>query len=83
QSYIACRIPIIASAQGETKNIINSANCGICVETGDEVAFAQSIKKLMTLDKGELNKLGSNGQEYSKKNFDRESLLNQMDLYFQ
>lgn len=82
QSYIACAMPIIASAKGETENIIKEANCGICVNTGDEVAFAKAIKKLMIMEKKELVQLGKNGQEYSKKNFDRELLLNQMDLNF-
>ena len=83
QSYIACAMPIVASAQGETENIINESNCGICVKNGDEIAFARAIKQLMFLEKKELNKLGQNGMEYSKKNFNRELLLNQMDLNFQ
>ena len=83
QSYIACAMPIIASAQGETESIINESKCGICVKNGDEIEFATAVKQLMFLEKQELKKLGQNGMEYSKKNFNRELLLNQMDLNFQ
>lgn len=83
QSYIACAMPIIASARGETENIIKESNCGICVKNGDEIAFAKAVKQLMFLEKKELNKLGQNGMKYSEENFNRELLLNQMDLNFQ
>ena len=82
QSYIACAMPIIASAQGETKNIIEEANCGICVDTGDEVAFSDAVKQMILFDKEKLRTLGNNGYEYSKKNFDRDLLLDEIDLYF-
>ena len=36
QSYMACGMPILALASGETKRIIGEAKCGICCDLGDE-----------------------------------------------
>ena len=40
QSYMACGKAIIASASGETKRLINEANCGICCELGNAEELA-------------------------------------------
>jgi glycosyltransferase involved in cell wall biosynthesis len=79
QSYMACGMPIIASASGETKRIIEEAQCGICSEIGNPVSLSEGIRKIMSLD---LCKLGHNAREYFDSNFVKKSLMDEMDQYF-
>lgn len=80
QSYMACGIPVIASARGETKRVIESAGCGVCSPIGDEKALARAIRWMMVYDKR--GEMGDNGVEYTKRNFNRKNLLDEMEQYF-
>lgn len=82
QSYMACGIPIIASAEGETAKIIREANAGICSNPGDAKKLAKNIIELCNKTKEELKHLGVNARNYYDKNFSKEELLNKMDKYF-
>ena len=74
QSYMACAMPVIASADGETRQIIESAQCGICSPIGDSHALAQSIIK-MAENRDELKTMGENSLEYSTQNFNKTAIL--------
>ena len=76
QSYMACGMPILASASGETKRIIEEAECGICADIGDEKALADSINKLMNID---CKKMGNKSKEYCQKYFDKSLLLKNIE----
>lgn len=78
QSYMACGKPIIASASGETKRIIEEAECGICTEIGNAKALADGIRRIMTLDKSEL---GKNARAYFESHFVKKNLMDDMDEY--
>lgn len=80
QSYMACGMPIIAAASGETRRIINEAGCGICVDIGDVAALAGAIQGLMT-DKCRIQKMSSNSLEYKNRYFNKKSLMDEMDVY--
>ena len=79
QSYMACGMPIIASAKGETKRIIEEAECGVCSEIGDAKGLAENISNMM---KSDLSILGRQSRAYFEKKFDKHMLLDQMDMYF-
>ena len=78
QSYMACGMPVIASAQGETKRVVEEAKCGVCSTIGDAEELSEKIKEMM---KEDLSELGKNSREYFKKNFDKKMLMDQMDEY--
>jgi len=82
QSYLACGIPIIASANGETAHIIKEAKAGVCAPAGDAEKLAEIIIELSSKSGEELKKIGNNTKEYCDRNFNREELLNEMDKYF-
>lgn len=79
QSYMACGMPIIASAQGETKRIIEEAKCGICTPIGDAEALSEAIRSVM---KADLVKLGKNSRDYFEKYYDKQRLMEQIEEYF-
>ncbi len=82
QSYMACGIPILAAAAGETSNIINDSSAGACSSPGDAEALARIILEFMNKPTDELRKFGANARAYYDMNFNKQKLLDQMDEYF-
>lgn len=78
QSYMACGKAIVASASGETKRIIEEAECGICTDIGNAKELAAGIRKIMKLDSVEL---GERARSYFEVNFDKKKLMDEMDNY--
>ena len=79
QSYMACGMPVIASAEGETRRIIEEAECGICCGIGNAAELATGIKRLRLMD---LKTIGENSRTYCENNFNKKRLMDQMDEYF-
>lgn len=82
QSYMACGIPVIASADGETDIIIKEANAGVCSPAGDAQSLSEIIIKLTNMSQEELDELGLNARNYYDRNFNKKQLLTEMDMYF-
>lgn len=78
QSYMACGMPIIAVAQGETLRVIQEAECGMVCNYGD----CESLKKMIIeMRYKDLDLLGRNAEKYYNLHFDRETLLKEMDVF--
>jgi glycosyltransferase involved in cell wall biosynthesis len=77
QSYMACGKPIIASASGETKRVIDEARCGICCEIGNADELADGVRKMM---KADLTDMGINARSYFLRHFEKKELMDEMDL---
>ena len=82
QSCLACGIPIIVSADGEIQEVIRKAEAGVCSNAGDAVMLAAKICELVGKSSSELEQMSRNALEYSKTYFNKENLLNKMDIYF-
>ena len=80
QSYLACGKPIIASIDGEGAKIVSDAKCGVTSPAEDSIALSNIIKELMALDKSNLNEMGNNGRAYYEKEFDRDYLLEKLEV---
>lgn len=82
QSYMACGIPIIAAADGETRDIIEASKSGRCCSAGDPDALAMLIVDMLDLSKEDLMQMGKNACEYCSKFFNKQKLLDRMDRVF-
>lgn len=82
QSYMACGIPIIASANGETSQLIKEANAGVTSSAGNAQETADIIIELISKTEEQLDLLGINAKSYYDKNFNKQKLLIRMDRYF-
>jgi len=82
QSYLACGKPIIASIDGEGAKIVNESKCGLTSPAEDPLALSNIINELITLDKSALNDMGNNGRAYYEKEFDRDYLLEKLEIIF-
>ena len=76
QTYLAAGKPIIASADGETKDVINAAKCGYCSPAGDASALAENIEKFIAGDK---LRLSNNALEYYCKQFSKQVFVEKIE----
>jgi len=75
-SYMASGKPIVGAMDGEGQRLINNySNCGICVDSGDELGLSKAIIKLIEMRPEERKAMGKNGQKYHFENFEREHNL--------
>ncbi len=77
QSYMACGMPVLAAAEGETERVIKEAACGWCCKLGDIDGLEKTIRKIITIN--DLKIYGNNAQKYSEEHFDKNKLLDQLD----
>ena len=82
QSYLACGKPIIASIDGEGAKIVSDAKCGVTSPAEDSIALSNIIKELISFDKSTLIEMGNNGRAYYEKKFDRDYLLEKLEVIF-
>lgn len=81
QSYMACGVPIIASATGESKRIIEEAECGVCCPIGDAEQLANEITKVVFLQETDRIKMAKNARRYCEEHFDKKKLMDYMENY--
>ena len=79
QSYMACGMPIIASASGETKRVIEDAKCGLCSDIGDAEGLCQIINQMKQEDTQQME---NNSREYYLANFEKKKLMDEMEEHF-
>lgn len=82
QSYMACGIPVIASAKGETAEIIKVSKAGVCSPPGNAEQLAEEIITISSKSHDDLRQIGLNAREYYNQNFNKNELLNRMDNFF-
>lgn len=81
QSYMACGMPILAAAIGETERIVAEAGCGYCCGIGDEVALADRVENLMQTR--DFSRLSEASLSYFDSHFKKSDLMDYMDTFFE
>ena len=80
QSYMACGMPIIAAAIGETKRIVEEAKCGVCSPIGDANKLVASIMAL--IKSGLVKKYKKNSKKYSNLKFEKQKIMGYLEESF-
>ena len=78
QSYMACGMPIIAVADGETKRIIEEAKCGWVCKMGDSRGLKKTIHEVMKIDLQEMMK---HSLCYYNNNYKKEKVISKIMDY--
>lgn len=78
QSYMACGMPIIAVADGETKRIIEEAKCGWVCKMGDSKGLKKTIHEVMKIDLQEMMK---HSLCYYNNNYKKEKVISKIMDY--
>lgn len=74
QSYMACGMPVIAVASGETARIIREASCGVCCGFDDVEKLVDSIVHIIGETKA-LQDMRANALAYNAKWFCKQKLF--------
>lgn len=82
QSYMACGMPILAVAGGETKRIVKEAKCGVCFAQEDIEMIVAAILKCTNDEIRGIEDMSNAAKDYSDKNFDKANLINEIDKCF-
>lgn len=72
QSYMACGMPIIAAAKGETQRIIEKAKCGIIFKRHE---ISEVAKVICETNKEQWDEWGKMSMKYSRQVFDKDVLM--------
>ncbi len=78
QSYMACGMPVIASAEGESEKIVKEAHCGVCTPLGDYQALGDAIIRMKNAD---LSEMRQNSLDYFARHFEKKMLMDWFDEF--
>lgn len=77
QSYMACGIPIIAAAGGESARIVNEAQCGfVCEQNADKLA---NLVRNDVMQSNKLDSMRSNAKHYFDDHFAMNLVVDQLE----
>ena len=72
--YMSCKKPILLIIDGVSRELVETAKCGIFAEPENPLYIANKSKEMSNLEKSDLNQMGLNGYNYARENFDRVKL---------
>lgn len=80
QSYMAVGKPIIGAIDGETKVIIEAAQCGFCGKADDAEELAMNIKRFIQCK--DRVAMGNNARRYYEENFEEKLFMDRLESIF-
>jgi colanic acid biosynthesis glycosyl transferase WcaI len=83
QSYMAAGKPILTMLTGEGSRVVSEAESGLVADSGDASTLAANIQKMSVMSADELAKLGANARNYADREFDRDTLISQLEIWFE
>lgn len=83
QSYLACGKPIIAALDGESGRLIEESKAGLSCPAEDSNALADAVLKMYKMPKSHLKNMGKQGREFYLANFERNMLIDRLQLWMQ
>lgn len=78
QTYMAASKPVIAAAGGESRLVIEKADCGYCTAPDDACALAESVKKFAALSREERKAMGKRASDYYRAHFAKEIFISEI-----
>ena len=82
QSYLACNIPLIVSADGEVQQVVREAEAGFVADAEDVEGLVKAVGDFSCLSKEGRLRLRNNARSYSEMMFNKETLIAQLENLF-
>ena len=79
QSYLAAGIPVLAMLNGEGAKVVRDSQSGLTCAAGDHAGLAAAVLRLSEMTNKQLGAMGRNGLKVSASEFDRKTLMNQLE----
>lgn len=77
QTYMAAGKPIIGAIDGETRVVIEAANCGFCGKAGDTVELSENVKRF--IQSKDRVAMGQNARKYYEENFEKRLFMDKLE----
>jgi colanic acid biosynthesis glycosyl transferase WcaI len=81
QNYLMAGLPLLGMLDGEGAAIIRDANAGLTCEAGDSSGLAHAVLKLAAMNPNERSQLGKNARDYGAKEFNKNELMNRLEVF--
>jgi len=81
QSYFAAGMPVIAALNGEGAAVIQEAKAGLTCMAGDAEGLAALVIQMSKMSLNDRKKMGANGLEFSKREFDRQMIVDMAESH--
>lgn len=78
QSYMAVGKPIIGAIDGETKKVIEEAECGLCGNADNAELLAENIRRFIS-DDIDRKQFGRNARKFYERYFQTELFMNKLE----
>ena len=75
QAYMASGKPVVAMINGEARNLIEEAGCGLSCPSGDHAGFAECVMTLKNMAQPQRNVMGDNGLQYFNRYFNKDRCI--------
>ena len=79
QTYMACGLPIIASVDGEAKELVMQTKTGYVAATEDVPGLVNIITAFKNLSPDERKAMGLSGNAYAKRYFEKDRLMHELE----
>jgi len=79
QSYMACALPLIVSADGEASRVVMEADAGFVAPAEEAEALADAISQFAELNNEERKQLGTSAKAYSERTFQKSKLIDRLE----
>jgi colanic acid biosynthesis glycosyl transferase WcaI len=79
QSYLAAGRPLLAMLDGEGARVICEAGAGLCCAAGDSAGLAAAVQQMADASATDRAEMGRRGQAYCRREFDRSTLIGQLE----
>lgn len=81
QSYMAVGKPIIGAIDGETKVVIEAAQCGFCGKADSAEELAENIREFIKEDTDRVS-MGQNARKFYEENFQERLFMDKLESKF-
>lgn len=79
QSYMACALPILVSADGEAQRVVLEAQAGFVAPAEETGSLVDAICSFATLGKEQRKQMGVSAKVYSEKMFQKVTLITRLE----
>lgn len=79
QSYMACSLPLIVSADGEAQRVVREAGAGAAAPAEDVEALVDAIASFAALGEERRSQMGEAAKIYSEKMFQKKRLVDRLE----
>lgn len=78
-TYLAAGRPVLAALDGETRRVLDEANCGLCCDTADAEGLARIVRRFAALPNEEKDRMGRRAREYYLVHFTKGRFLDELE----